>query len=256
MATGLQWFYGSYVHPKGECYPRRMEIRPMRSERGYRWGSLYRIETAGDFVKSDGTGLSKSEIAARITELDQTYLYDYQDCGFRLSDGTLTPHHMLTNQANNLTGNQIVSRSWDNLLPTEYANTRSFSVAVEALFLEPYSEIVSFREVTKKIGTGGPYWKLYPDFNGDPVKEEITTKTKVRHITSGVIEALSGFVLPPAPYWPNEEQEWRREVDFVGPKLHGHPTRKFTHYRTTYTYYFERIGPDPMTNFNTWYVPA
>lgn len=246
--------YGSFVHPSCECYPKRLLFNALHSDRGVRWGANLRLEVGGDLVSSTATALTPATLQTRIAALDAAYTNDYQDAGFKL-DNVWTPHSMLNSDDDNLSGNRILYRSWDNVLPTEMANTRSFSVAIEAIYRQSYSEVLHFSETTSKIGTGGPMWRLYPTWTGVPVKEEITDQTPVIHRTSGKIVALSGFLSPPAPYWPDEEQQWRRTITYHSPTMHGDPSKDLTHYVTTYSYSFLRLGPDPMTSFNTWYTP-
>ena len=207
----------------------------------------------GDFVE-DGVPLDPAEIQSRLQSLESAYKDDYKDFGFKL-DGIPT-HHYLTNDAeDNLSGNYVAFRSWDQVLPTEWANTRSFSVAVEAVIKSPEVTTIDFKETTTKVGTGGPLWRLYTTFNGEPIKEIIADQTPVTHVTRGRIITMDGFAALPDPYWPDEEEEWRREVVYTAPLKHGRfEESKLTHYTVDYVYYFRRLGPDPMTNFNAWYT--
>ena len=254
---GLIWFYGDYEHPAGEVYPKTIEILPKHSDKGVRWASFFRMEVAGSFVGTnpfvDGPELTPAQVDARIIEMEAEYLNDYKDCGFKLKDGTPTEHYMTNNDPFNLSGNKIMHRSWDNQYPTEFANTRSFSITIESLFLQSYNPIVYFHETTQRIGTGGPVWALHNNWGEDPEREEIFTKSKVTHVTRGTIVGLTARPTIPPPLWPEEEQEWKREVSDSSPQFHGDLSfTKGTHYVRSYAYYFERIGPDPTPSRN-WY---
>lgn len=253
MSGEYRFRYGNFLHPPCEVYPKRLSVTPLFSDRGIRWGSRVSMRIAGDLVQVGATELTPAEIQTRMNAIEAAYLNDYQDAGFEL-DGAWSSHHILNNQADNLSGNQIVYRSWENALPTELANTRSFEVEIQAVLSQAYSDILHFSETTQKIGDGGPMWRIYPRWNLAPIKAQTTLNSPVRHVTTGRVVSMSGFVSPPAPYWPNEEQGWRRVVRYESPQRHGHPTGKYTHYVTHYQYHFLRLGPDPMTNFNTWYV--
>lgn len=237
---GLFFFYGAFEHRVGECYPKRVQVRPIHSRDGFRWASEHRLEIGGDLVNPDGGPLTKAEIKDRIELLDATYKLDYFDCGWKQNNGTITPHRMLTNDVNSLSGNQVVYRSWDNLLPTEYVNTRSFSVVIRNLFLETYSSVLEFNETVQQIGTGGPVWRKHNLWNGAPLRENLTLTSKVRYVQTGVLVGLTGYESVPGPYWPDDEQQWRRTISSSSPRLHGHPSStQATHYVKKYTYHFE-----------------
>lgn len=247
---GFQFYYGDYTHEKGEVYPKSLQVIPRANEDGIRWASLYRMQVAGDFCSSDGTPLTVAQLSTRISAMDAAYLYDYRNCGFLDPDGNLTPHHLSTNDNYNLSGNRVVYRSWDNIMPTEYANTRSFSVTIEALFQENYTEILGFKEETTKKGTGGPVWVMYNLWNGTPYKEIIHNTSKVTHVQAGTIIGMNTWPNPlfySPPYWPAEEMEWLRVVKQTSPRNHGHPSlAKSTHYRTDYAYFFQRTTAAPF----------
>lgn len=238
---GLRFFYGGYTHPAGEVYPRRIEVRPVKSQRGVRWASEYRIEIGGDFVRGDGVagGLTRDEVKARVDLLNQTYKYDYRDCGFILPDDSKV-QQLLTDDIDNLSGNQVIFRSWDNVLPTEWANTRSFTVVISALFRESYSNILYFSETLTQHGTGGPRWVKRNLWSENPQREVVAAKTKIHIVQSGVIQGTSGYIALPSPWWPDDEQTWRRTIATTGPRYHGHPSfDRGTHYTKSYQYHFD-----------------
>lgn len=252
-SDGMIFKYGSFAHPKGEVYPASLEIRPRFTEDGVRWATDLRMEVRGSFVNQDPE-LDATGVNTRIAALEQAYRHDYKDAAFYMPDGTTrTEHYILTDDIYNLSGNKITHRSWDNVAKTEFANTRSFSVVISALVLSTYSDIIFFKENVTRIGDGGPSWKLYNNWQGDPVKETVTAQTKVRHIQEGVIIGLRTWPTVPAPYWPNEEQTWKQVIRQSSPKLWGHPSfAKTTHYQIEYRYEFERLGPDTSQRPAFW----
>lgn len=250
----LTCHYGDFAHPECECYPRRVYIKPLRTESGLKWASIHGIDMAGDLVEEAGTPMTPSVIQSRLLALEAAYRDDFKDFGFKL-DGTPTHHFLTNNAADNISGNQIIARSWDQALPTEWANTRSFSVTVEAIINDAQDAIIEFSETTTKIGTGGPFTKTYALWNGTPVKQIITNTTPVRHVQRGYVVTMNGYVNPPAPYWPLEEEQWKRVVEYKSPRRHGPPGQdRYTHYVTSWAYYFVRPTADPTTNFNTWFT--
>lgn len=246
-ANGLIFKYGNYSHLPGEVYPQRLEVRPLISEDGVRWATDYRMQVGGSFV-NQVPELDAAGVNTKIDEVEQAYQNDYQDALFLFNDGTTqTQHRLFNNDPFNLSGNRVINFTWDNRFPTEFANTRSFSVTIGARYLTNYWDILYFHETTTRIGDGGPMWRMYNTWAGDPEKEFITTQSKVTHVQSGIVIGLYDWPLPPAPYWPDEEMTWRRKVTQVSPRFHGDLSfLKGTHWGISYTYYFERIGPDPF----------
>jgi len=248
---GFVFFYGDYDHPAGEVYPKRIETKPMLSKQNIRYATMWRFEVGGNFVNNSPNELTYSDISQRISTMDTAYRTDYKNCGFRDPSSALTPHWMNTNSIDNLSGNRILSRSWDGIHPTEYANTRSFSVAIGAVFKDSYSSILEFSESVKKIGDGGPKFTLHNLWNRNPYKHVTHAYSKVIHIQSGTIVGLNTWPTPPAPYWPQEEQTWKRSITQHAPRTHGHPYQRVTHFRVDYQYIFERpsAGAFPL---NPW----
>lgn len=244
---GIVFKYGGFTHRPCEVFCKLFAVQNLRGSNGFVWAKRVTMEIAGDLVGEDGAELDASEVSARIQLIEAAYANEYQDAAFFLPDGTTRPHWIDTDHSLNLTGNRIVYRSWEHLHPGELANTRSFSVRFEALFRDINNHVIEYQERTVKKGSGGPIWRLYETASGGIAKENITNFSKVVHITSGRV--VSGIAIgPPAPLWPNEEQQWRREVEVGTPIDHGHPTGKFTHYETRWKYHFERLGPSPLTS--------
>jgi len=250
---GMQFYYGSYTHEKGEVYPEAIEIIPRYGPEGVRWAADYVWRLRGNFLQdpAQSAELSPSQISTKIDELRLAYNKNYQNAGFLLDDGSPSVHVLNSNDANNLSGNRVLRRSWDNLTEGEYANTRSFSMTIGALYSAADSQVISFNEGISKTGSGGPTWKVRSTWNGTPYKYYLTKKSKVVHIQQGEIVSLGTWFGAPPPYWPNEEMEEHRVITMHTPKFHGN--NKPTHYRMTYKYVFERLGPDPNFRPNTGY---
>lgn len=250
--SGMEFYYGDYTHTKGEVYPEKIEVIPRYSEDGVRWGSTYTWRIAGNFL-GNNPELSVSDISTKIEELRTAYNVDYKSCGFRDNDDTLTKHVMDNDDQNNLSGNRVTYRSWDNRGPTEYANTRSFGMTIQSTWFTGASNLISWRESTTRIGNGGPIWGLRETWNGTPYRYTIANQSRVTHIQEGFITTMSGWALPPLPYWPAEEKGEQQMVRQFSPRHHGDPNfSKPTHYVTHYRYVFERLGTTPFnpnTNF-------
>jgi hypothetical protein len=252
-SSGFQFYYGTgdqpYIHPKGEVYPESIEIIPRFGEEGVRWAADYIWRLRGNFLDTIPTRnpvtaeLSMAEITTRINNMRTAYNRNYQNCGFLDDNGNQTSHVLTSNSNLNLSGNRVTRRSWDNLSPTEYANTRSFSFTIQALMSMADSQIISFKEGVSKTGTGGPTWKVRETWSGEPYKYFLTRQSKVVHVQQGEIVSLGSWFSPPSPYWPLEEMQEHRVITMHTPRYHGNGIP--THYRTTYKYVFERLGDSP-----------
>ena len=252
--SSIYFEYGTFKHPAGEVYPRRIELIPMKSPQGYRWASRYRFAIGGNFCQDVGTPLTPSTVSTKIAALEAAYVNDYQDFGFRFVDGDVkTPHYIETNAAANLSGNRIVSATWDYQSAAEFANTRTFEIELEAIILQSYSNILEFHETVSEFGDGGTEWTYRPRWSGYPVRENIHQYTPVKLVQKGHIVGLLSHPMPPAPWWPSDEHGPDRIITRSTPSIFGHPSNsKAVGYRTDYQYVFFRAVPTNPTP-GVWY---
>ena len=241
---GLQFFFGNYVHPVGEVYPRSIEGRPLFTDENVRWATAIRYNVGGDFCADPLTPLTPTQISAKIDALDAAYSEDYKDFGFRL-DGVNSAHFIENDGEFNLSGNRVLSRSWDHRGPNEYANTRSFSMTIGCTIQDSYSQIVQFREQIAMRGTGGERWTYRPRWTGEPIRESIHEQTPVELFQEGFIVGLNFLPEPPDPWWPDEEVKPDRFIQRISPRFHGHiDFDRGTHYGLRYRYRFLRATTD------------
>tara|TARA_R110000765_G_scaffold210133_1_gene315326 strand:+ start:150 stop:944 length:795 start_codon:yes stop_codon:yes gene_type:complete len=249
---GLAFYYGNganpYIHEKGEVYPEAIEIIPRFTPEGTRWAADFIWRLRGNFFQDPAqtSELSTAQVGVKIAALRDAYNVNYQDCGFLLDNGDPSVHVLRSQVSNNISGNRVTRRSWDNLSECEYANTRSFSMTVQAVFLMADSNLISFNEGVSKTGTGAATWKVRANWRGEPYKHYLTSKSKVVHIQQGEIVSLGGWFSPPTPYWANEEMQEHRVITQHSPQYHGNGVA--THYKMTYKYVFERLGASPLSS--------
>lgn len=243
MTTGLQAFYGPYMHSPGEAYPRLIEITPVLSERGRRWATDVQITLEGQFCDDPKTPLTRSQIANKIAELDEAYRHDYRDFGFMYrNDGdsawALSPHYIRHDAATNLTGNKVLRRSWLHREPTEFANTRSYNVTVGARFKESYSSIVHFWESVMFLGDGGPDWVFRDKWQGPARRDDLTEKTVVRVIQTGYHLSLNPLPIINPPLFPEHVRGKQSVIHRWTPKSHGSNLgNRYTHYAVRWAYH-------------------
>lgn len=251
-SNGLKFFYGDYEHLVGEVYPAKIEVIPRFTPEGLRWASQWTYRLKGNFVDVNPE-LSPTGVNTKIGQIYDAYKDNYKDCGFRLPDGSLTKHYMKSNDQYNLSGNRLVYRSWDHQTPTEFANTRSFSIGISSLWRDSIDPIISWTESTERTGTGGPIREVRTTWNGTPYMYTIAKQSKVTHIQQGEVVSLDDWARAPLPYWPDEELVHLRVIQRSSPKYHGDPNfSKPTHFVLRYKYIFQRIGPDPVRP-RLWY---
>jgi hypothetical protein len=249
---GLKFFYGDYEHLPGEVYPSKIEVIPKFTPDGLRWGNQWTFRVKGNFVDVEPE-LNPAGVNAKITAIYNAYHNNYKDVGFRLPDGSLTHHYMRNADRWNLSGNRVVYRSWDHQTPTEFANTRSFSIGISALWRHSESDIISWNESTERTGTGGPIREARATWNGVPYMYTIAAQSKVVHIQQGEVVSFDDWVEPPPPYWPDEELVHLRVIQQNSPRFWGDPSfSKPTHFVLRYKYVFQRVGPTPVRPRN-WY---
>jgi hypothetical protein len=239
--SGLVWQYGSYRHRPGEVYPQLIEIRPVLSDRGVRWATDVRMTVGGSLCRHPATPLTPADISSEILTLDSAYQLDYQDFGFLLPDsgGTRTAHFVENDDVNNLSGNKVISRSWLYQSAAEFANTRSYQITVGARFREAFSQILHFQERITLYGNGGPSWSYRPTWQGYPVRENVSERTPVSIVQSGMIVTLSTLPVAPAPWFPEWEQGEFRIIERISGQVHGHNSfGRATHYGLRYSYRF------------------
>lgn len=238
--SGLVFQYGDYQHKAGEVYPQLIEVRPVLSDRGFRWATDIRMTVAGSLCRHPTTPLTPADIDAEINGIISAYQHDYQDFGFLLPDGTRTAHFIENDDAFNLSGNKVIARSWLYESAAEFANTRSYQISLGARILESYSEILFFQEEIALYGNGGPSWSYRSNWTGPPTREEVAEQTPVVVRQSGKLITLSGPAIAPAP-WFDEEFELgeRRVINRIGATLHGYNQyNRPTHFGLQYEYYF------------------
>jgi hypothetical protein len=249
---GLIFEYGGYRHERGEVYPQMIEIMAVESDRGYRWAFDYRMQVAGNFCAAPDAPLTPATLDTKILTLQGAYANDYEDFGFLFADLSRTSHYLETDDPDNITGNKVLSRSWDYQSPAEFANTRSYGIRLGAKIFSSYSSILYFQETVKQFGTGGPRWTYRERWQGDPIREDITQQTAVQLVQSGIVVGANSFVLPPDPWWPDDEQLNLRYIERISPRLHGHPDfDRATHHTVRYAYTFLR-AVSPSQDPNVW----
>jgi hypothetical protein len=192
----------------------------------------------GSLLSPPSSPLDESSVATKIAAIETAYEDDNKDAGFIYVGSGPTSHYLTQSSAFNLTGNRVVYRDWLYKSPAEMANTRSYAIGISADFIAAESYIISFQESVNFIGNGGVDWDYQQRWSGAPQYVKFADQTVLRAQQSGTMISVQPYPDPPAPLWPSYEQGKYRRITRRSPQNHGHPTAKYTHYLTAWSYRF------------------
>lgn len=229
MAVNTYFQYGSHVHPEGEVILTAYEVVPRYSDRGRRREAIYRMHIVGELI---ATG---NDLLPKIQQLIDAYSVDDVDAVLYMPDGTPTRHALYVNDPGNISGVHVTHRSWPKGDAAELCTTRSFYIRLEAVQVEPTSQLVWFQESIRTIGTTGPEWTLIPQASGPPIQQIIYQQTPQTIIQSGMCVGLQGYPLGfvPGPVLPALEHLNERVIEKISPHFRG---RQFTDYGIRWAY--------------------
>lgn len=242
--------YGGYTHPNNEVNLVRFDILPQRSDRGLRRSRIVQMRLAGEISYCAADQIDWTDHVLyfnhRIDELINVYADDFKDAIYEVQspNGTWrrTSHVLMNNDVNNISGVQVVARSWPSGDGDEFATCRKFAITLQAEYLDVYSEIVSFSETLQHIGNGGPQWIWVLNSSVNPVQQVLSRKTIQKVYQQGYAVGLSGypFGAVPGPLLPQYEHEDVRIVDVGSPRFAG---QKYTEWPVHWRYFMETPNP-------------
>jgi hypothetical protein len=193
MAIYLQ--YGTYRHSPGECKV-VIERELLKGEGGKPLGFRHRWNILGLLH-----GSSSAEITSKIRALEAAYSQHGRDLSLHFSDGALTAHQLLSR--NTRLGTIVeVPPSFPTGEGAEYANCRTYSIAVTGDVSANLGAIISWSERLSWQGSGGADWGplqcvdrvVWQQFN---VATPVVVLQEGRAVGNGVYPA------PAPPLWPN-----------------------------------------------------
>lgn len=236
--------YGSYQHPQNEVELVHFNITPMRNSNQIRYGTMFTMQLSGEIYVDSGI-VDKEDAQANLTNkinlLINAYKDDFKDAGFYQDNGLPTPHVLPSNHPDNVTGNIVVNRNWPMGDGNEYATKRTFSVGIQAMFKNAYSNILEYSDAIAQQGDGGPIIKWYERRFGPPGYQILADQSTVSYEHQGSMTALNAYPVPPLPL-------------FSRPFLLGHATTITRHapkrfaqgymeYRISWKYHYVLPAP-------------
>lgn len=228
--------YGNYQHAAGEASV-VISKQQLFSDAGIARGVRERWDIQGMLQAADQAALT-----AAIDELRAAYAIQAQDVGFYRDNGQPTSHRIVSAETNGGV-RVVVPPSFPQGQGAEYTTFRSYTLALEAEWLDSQANLLAWHETIRFQG-GGPRFAYLEPINGQPVKQLLQQATTFKAAQSGEAVGYAGYPVPAPPLWPEAEHLDRREIRYELPKRTGPPgSATYTQFRVSWSYNFEDAGP-------------
>lgn len=219
--------YGSYQHPDNEVNIARIQKRARYSPRMRKLTTIVTLDLEGELLET-----TQSAIDAKIEQLATAYSQDGFNFGLFTDADVLTNHKLMSTDANCVCPVRVLSHSFPTGDPAEFATKRTFHITLQAEFLTPESQLVSWDESVEYVGNCGERHEVVETYDG-PVSQRVAKRTSQMIIQSGSAVALQATFLPPGPLLPLIEHPHIRRVKLNSGKVMG---RLPLFYQTDWTY--------------------
>ncbi len=224
--------YGSHQHANGEVTLSTFSKEATYDKRGQHSTTVVRVQFEGVLIAS-----TQATIRTAILALETAYATNGQDWGLYHDDDTASAHFL--DSSLSLGGVKVTNISYPDGAGAEYATGRTFSISLEAEFLES-SGLLAWQETLSVNGDGGARFAITETAGGVPVKELVNLRTRVTATQTGSAIHLLAYPLAPAVIFPFAYRGDLSSVVRVGPTRDGN---RFTNYETKWNYKFEHTGP-------------
>jgi hypothetical protein len=231
--------YGNYRHADNECEVRRFMSRELNAA-AQTLTLTRRWEVNGQLQAANAAA-----VTAAAAALAAAYALPFRDLVLYQSDGTTVHDEMLN--AGSKTGVVILSGpDFPTGRGAEGGTYLSYSLVASATYSFSRSgsptdpqRLQQWQETVTESG-GGPRWAVVEVVEGDPVRQMLNSVTKVRVVQQGSATGYGGYPSPPAPLYPDWENEAERQVGRQTPQQPG--PQQPTGYPISWTYVFEGPG--------------
>lgn len=228
--------YGTYRHAPGEVSV-AISKQGIFSDAGISRGVRERWEIQGRLQAADQSSLSTA-----IAALVAAYSQQAQDAGFYFDNDQPTSH-VIVSAASNGGVRVIGPPSFPQGKGAEYSTFRTYTIALEAEWLDPTATLLSWNE-TLSFDGGGPQVIFLEPINGLPQRQLLKQATTYRAAQSGRAVGYLGYPFPPAPLWPAAEHVDRRQIRYELPDRSGPiGAATYTQFGITWSYSFEDAAP-------------
>ena len=187
--------YGSFKHDDNDVNLTTMVQKRMYSPRNRLAFTRKTLYCLGQFCES-----GQANIKSKIEALESAYRDDWKDAGLYHDTGAKSPHFLSNNSSVN--GVRVLSVNYPKGDPAEYATGRSYSIVLQADYLNVEDQIWSFQESLQFLGAGGPLWELVPTWTNEPAEVIYSSSTPQRIVQSGEVIGLEAPPIIPSPMLP------------------------------------------------------
>lgn len=230
--------YNGYSHPDNEA-----NVIISRAGVAAEDGFIYAYNETWNI-----TGILHGDTDAELVQNMAALLAAYSIQGGNLTwtKGGVTMHQLVS--ADTLTGTKVTA------LPQFPKNTggelttfRTYNITVEAevpfVSLNPLSPLIlKYEESISTTGTGGPKIGFLPTLTGLHQKQQLTEKSTVTIVQSGMSTGLGAYPTPNTPLWPDYEHAERRQINQAATRRRNGVDLE---YPIHWNYTFERNQPFP-----------
>lgn len=230
--------YGGYQHKPGEANLINFSVRPTLSPRGFKVTNIATAHVSGDICLTGSQ--DEKDTTTLVSDLIDALSVDGQDFGLYHDDGTPSPHIMLSDASDSLTGNQIVYYDFPASHNGEFATGRSFQYTVRNEFVSAERLILDYQESIEHVGLGGPIIEWRDNRYYGPTIEQLAPSSAQYIRQTGHSIGLDNYITPPPPIinFPFEIVHQRR-IRRTGPRRYP---QGFMGYRTDWSYTFRYPG--------------
>lgn len=234
--TQMYCQYGAYKHAPGEANLVSFTIKPRRTAREFQVANLVTAQVSGCLKVDDGE--DEYDLTPKIQALDDALSRDGYDFGLYHSDGSPTHHVMESGDLYNMTGNQVVHRTYPQSHNGEYSTGRDFAYAIQAQYQASESNILEYSETVSHTGTTGPAVKWYQQKRLPPIYRVDAFATTQKIVQTGYARTLYTWLVPPPPvlpppiYLPHLTQITRSTPKRYPQGVEGHFIRWTYHYES------------------------
>lgn len=212
----LKW--GSYAHGQNEVGV-KIRKRGMFDQFQRQIGVQEEWHIVGNVKASTQAG-----ITTKLAALEAAYTGQNKDCKdlvLYLDDGTTKTQHQIDNSGT-FGGTHVVdfgymSGPWK--MGTEYSNRRSFYVIIRGeTRWGNVSDVYSYRERFKQVGTGATRWSMMHSLNILPVPQALNMYTSSKYVQQGVMVCRGQYPTVPAAYYPALVHGDLTQIEYLTPE--------------------------------------
>lgn len=230
--------YGSFKHDDNDVNVTHVDAKRMYSPRNRLAFTRKTLHCLGHICET-----GQAAIKAKIEAIQAAYYDDWKDAGLYHDDGTKSAHFL--DNSSSINGVRVLNLSFPKGDPAEYATGRSYSITLQADYLNVEDQIYNFSESLQFLGGCGPSWQLVPTYSGPPTLVVNSFNTVQRIIQRGTAVGLEAPPLIPGPLLPAnyEHNDQRMIIRGSAQKIGRHANLMFP---VQYQYVFSSVAPQNM----------